>query len=98
MVGSDFKMLGSGSTHDIISASALGASSWIQEPRHKLMHILVIIVVMNLLRWNIRKKLWCKVKFKILLIKSWFVFLCSFYTISLKVETENQYNRSIFKI
>lgn len=53
---------------------------------------------MNLLRWNIRKKLWYKVKFKILLIKSWFVFLCSFYTISLKVETENQYNRSIFKI
>ena len=53
---------------------------------------------MNLLRLNIRKKLWCKVKFKILLIKSWFVFLCSFYTISLKVETENQYNRSIFKI
>lgn len=68
------------------------------------MHILVIIVFnfiifywfMNLLRWNIRKKLWYKVKFKILLIKSWFVFLCSFYTISLKVETENQYNRSLF--
>ena len=44
MLGGDFKMLGSGSKNYIISASALGASSWIQEPRHKLMHILVIIV------------------------------------------------------
>lgn len=48
MVGSDFKMLGSGSTHDIISASALGASSWIQEPRHKLMHILLLLFLISL--------------------------------------------------
>ena len=51
IVGFDFKMEGSGSVHDMISASALAASSWMHELKPKQMPI-PIIMVLNFILLN----------------------------------------------